>query len=711
MLGTLLAGRYKIVRVLGTGGFGQTYIAEDTRHPEQSVCVVKHLQPASHDSKFLAIARRLFQTEAEMLRKLGQHDQIPTLLASFEEDGEFYLVQEYIDGYLFGDEISGGFRLGEVQVIAFLEDVLHILKFVHDHHVIHRDIKPGNLIHRTRDGKLVLIDFGAVKEIGTQIMSGPGQTGFTVGIGTQGYTPGEQLAGKPRYSSDIYALGMTAIQALTGLQPSQIPENPDTAEVLWQEHATVSPGLAILLNKMVRQHFTQRYQSVDEVLRDLSRLDELPQEASLEDALPLTRLPQETWMQRLRRGVSVIAIASLAVTGLGAGLRQLGVLESFELAAYDQMMRLRPALDPDPRLLVVGITEADLRTLQRSTPSDQTIAQAIAQLQQYNPRVIGVDLYREVPQEPGREALLEQLAAPNLVAIAEMGTGDTLHIPPPPEVPLDRVGFNDLVLDPDRFIRRNLMFASFQDQVMYSFSLRLALAYLEAEGIQPQNSDRHPEAMQLANTLFLPITSHSGGYQTIDAEGYQILLDYRSPSQAARQVSLTQVLEGQIEPEWVQGKVVLIGTIAPSGKDLFYTPFSATHDEEVQMPGVTIHAQMVSQILSAVLEERSLFWFWPEWLEIGWMLLWAIAGSGLAWFVRRPMLLVLSGAGLFIIIVGTSVLLFFQQGWIPVVAPTVIYVTAGIVVVLYRMYDAQRQEDSIATLLAHPTNIKDSLRP
>ncbi|HEY9654648.1 MAG TPA: protein kinase, partial [Crinalium sp.] len=171
MMGTLLNRRFRIIQVLGSGGFGQTYVAEDILQPDRPQCVIKHFKPAYQEQGFLQIARRLFATEVETLRKLGSHDQIPTLLADFEENQEFYLAQEYVEGQPLSDELAAVQRLEEATVIALLRDVLQVLTFVHQNNVIHRDIKPGNLIRRQRDGKFVLIDFGAVKEIQTQITS------------------------------------------------------------------------------------------------------------------------------------------------------------------------------------------------------------------------------------------------------------------------------------------------------------------------------------------------------------------------------------------------------------------------------------------------------------------------------------------------------------------------------------------------------------
>ncbi len=272
MQGTILRGRYKITKLLGRGGFGETYLAEDGDRPGKPICVVKQLQPNSNSPNILKSAQRLFNNEAEILYKLGSHEQIPQLLAHFEENDQFYLVQEFVDGHDLSEEINPDRRWNEKQIITFLKEVLTILKFVHQENVIHRDIKPSNLIRRRRDGKIFLIDFGVVKEI--QLPATPQTNTYsTISVGTPGYVPNEQLGGKPRVSSDIYALGITAIQALTRLYPEQIAENTQTGELLWRHQAQVSDRLAAVLDKMVKSHFRDRYQVVDEVLADLNNVD------------------------------------------------------------------------------------------------------------------------------------------------------------------------------------------------------------------------------------------------------------------------------------------------------------------------------------------------------------------------------------------------------------------------------------------------------
>ncbi|MDJ0596295.1 MAG: protein kinase, partial [Pleurocapsa sp. MO_226.B13] len=270
--GHLLGGHYRVVQSLGEGGLAKTYIVEDYHRPGHPKCAVKFLKPASTNPDFLPTARRLFNKEAEILEQLGQHDQIPRLLAYFEENQEFYLVQDFIEGHTLSTELPPGHRWSESKVILMLQDVLRTLKFVHSYGVIHRDIKPNNLIRRQKDGRLVLIDFGAVKQVrDLRIMTYLPLAQKTISIGTEGYMPTEQVRGKPRLNSDIYALGMIGIQALTGVAPVYLQEDAD-GEVIWQDRAEVSEELATILSRMVRYHFKERYQSATEVLQALQPL-------------------------------------------------------------------------------------------------------------------------------------------------------------------------------------------------------------------------------------------------------------------------------------------------------------------------------------------------------------------------------------------------------------------------------------------------------
>ncbi|MBF2097175.1 MAG: protein kinase, partial [Gloeomargaritaceae cyanobacterium C42_A2020_066] len=265
----VLAGRYRVIKTLGTGGFCHTYLAEDSHRPGRCLCVVKQLRLHIEDASGLDTAQRLFHSEAETLEKLGQHDRIPRLLAYFEQERNFYLVQEFIEGHLLGDELVKGQPLPASQVVSILRDLLTVLEFVHEARVIHRDIKPSNIIRRDQDRRLVLIDFGAVKAIETSLAEPA--SAFTVAVGTQGYMPLEQCAGRPQFNSDLYAVGMIAIQALTGIAPHRLPEDPATGELLWPTQG-IDSGLVDVVKAMVQRDYSERAQTATEVLQRLADL-------------------------------------------------------------------------------------------------------------------------------------------------------------------------------------------------------------------------------------------------------------------------------------------------------------------------------------------------------------------------------------------------------------------------------------------------------
>ncbi|MBH8555474.1 serine/threonine protein kinase [Nostocaceae cyanobacterium CENA357] len=279
----LLGERYQVVQVLGQGAFCQTYMVQDTDLPSHPTRVVKHFLPSSRYCIPVEIRRRLFTREVEALKKLTNYDLVPHVLASFEDNLEFYLVQEFIEGHPLSVELSPGYCWSERKVFQLLQEILGILNFVHAQGLIHRDVKPNNIIRRKQDNRLILIDFGAVKPIWDELVRGQGETSIflpieqhtTIAIGTPGYMPNEQQRGKPRPNSDIYALGMIGIQALTGVHPTQLPEDANTGEIIWQDRAQVSAELAAVLNKMVRYHFQDRYHSAKEASEALLPLTNL----------------------------------------------------------------------------------------------------------------------------------------------------------------------------------------------------------------------------------------------------------------------------------------------------------------------------------------------------------------------------------------------------------------------------------------------------
>ena len=292
LLGKSLKDRYKIVKVITTGAFGQTYIAEDINDSDRKKCVVKHRKVVGDYPSLLKTGRRLFYKEVEILEKLKDYEQVPQFLASFEEEQGFYLIQELIagqtlDAYLPLSEYCGGWGC-DGQVLNLLQNLLNILEFIHNQGVIHCDIKPNNIIRRAKDGKLILIDFGAAQLINTSAKQflNTNSVQTTVAVSPLGYIAPEQLVGKPLPSSDIYSVGSIAIQALTGLDPAKLQLNLETGKISWRHlcrdnaiELGFSNQLGAIIDKMTCYDTQQRYQSarqVIEALEPLCKLD-LPQ--------------------------------------------------------------------------------------------------------------------------------------------------------------------------------------------------------------------------------------------------------------------------------------------------------------------------------------------------------------------------------------------------------------------------------------------------
>jgi eukaryotic-like serine/threonine-protein kinase len=293
LTGQTLRDRYYLVREIGAGSFGRTYQAEDRHYRGKVLCVVKHLQPQipadykqpEQRAEFLRIAKGLFHREVEALEKLGKYNaQIPTLVDFFEEEDQFYLVQEWIDGKPLSQLLPIGTKITQKEAIALLIEILEPLVFCHEEQVIHRDLKPDNIMRRNADSriepnKLVLIDFGAVKEVNTSIMLN--QPLMSRAIGTMGFMPAEQFKGKPCLASDVYAVGMIVVQALTGVPAHWIEEDTDTEEVLWRSGTSydgqsyqcyTTPEFGLVLDKMVKRKYGERYTNAAEALAALRAL-------------------------------------------------------------------------------------------------------------------------------------------------------------------------------------------------------------------------------------------------------------------------------------------------------------------------------------------------------------------------------------------------------------------------------------------------------
>ncbi|MEM9569103.1 MAG: serine/threonine-protein kinase [Cyanobacteria bacterium P01_E01_bin.34] len=274
----LLSNRYQIIRALGEGGFGKTFLGEDTQLPSKPQCVVKELKPLQ-EIDFEEVLKR-FEQEAAILDKLGQqHPQIPQLFAYFADNGKFYLVQEYVEGETLASRIAKGGALSEMDVYRLLCQTLPILSYIHQEGVIHRDIKPDNIILRASDGMPILIDFGAVKERLGQVGAAinPTTASRTISIGTLGFMSTEQGLGRPVFSSDIFSLGMTAIYALTAKGPQSLPTNPGSGLLEWKNPGTplnISPRFAEILDRAIQPFSNDRYASADDMLTALQAMNQ-----------------------------------------------------------------------------------------------------------------------------------------------------------------------------------------------------------------------------------------------------------------------------------------------------------------------------------------------------------------------------------------------------------------------------------------------------
>lgn len=429
-----------------------------------------------------------------------------------------------------------------------------------------------------------------------------------------------------------------------------------------------------------------------------------------------TRIPHYQGLANtVKSGQSAILAGAIA-TGVVIVGRELHFITPVELNAYDAFVRWRTPSEPDPRLLIVAITEADIQAQGRWPLSDESIYQLLDKLDNYQPRVIGLDIYRDIAQEPGREQLLNYLQnsdrAVSICKLSETSDDDDgdVGVAPPPNIPENRLGFSDFALDNDGVVRRTLLLGTPEPQsscqTPYSFSLQLARHYLAPQNIHASFQNGQ---LYLGDKAFPQLHSRTGHYQRVDAGGYQILLEYRAPRNVARQVTLTQVLEGQIEPEWVRDRAVLIGVTAPSIDDAFYTPYSATLRQIHRMPGVTLHAQIVSQLLDVALEGRPLLWDWPEGVELLWVLVWSLSGGLLVLKIQHPFKLLGAIAIALLSLVAINWVLFLQGGRIPLVAPNLGFAIAASGVLIYTTYKTRRehleiihrvqaQEDNIALL-------------
>ncbi len=276
MAPTVLNNRYRVIKAISSGGFGETSLGQDTQMPSGRYCVIKQLKSTTNNPKLYQAITERFQLEAAILEDLGEnHHQIPRLYAYFSDDnGQFYLVQEWIEGETLGQKVANSGPLHENSVKQILASLLSVLDYIHGRGMIHRDIKPDNIILRARDNLPVLIDFGAVKESMETAGDSGGKATPSIAIGTPGFMAVEQVAGRPVYASDLYSLGLTAIYLLTGKLPQNLPADPETGEIVWVEFAgNISPSFAGILDKAIKSNTGDRFLSAKEMLAALTSIE------------------------------------------------------------------------------------------------------------------------------------------------------------------------------------------------------------------------------------------------------------------------------------------------------------------------------------------------------------------------------------------------------------------------------------------------------
>jgi adenylate cyclase len=406
-------------------------------------------------------------------------------------------------------------------------------------------------------------------------------------------------------------------------------------------------------------------------------------------------------MRNVLRSPLAVGLLVSASVSLGIlGVRSAGGLELLELAGYDWWLKCRPAsAGLDPRIVLVGVTEDDIREQDRWPLTDATVAEALQLLLSYQPRAIGLDIYRDIHVPPGREELNALFTKYRQIVTVTL-VGDTRRTGVPPPFALtgsNQVGFNDLLVDSDGVVRRGLLFLDDGETMAYSLALRLALLYLEREGITPQPDRSNPHLFRLGPTTVRPLETYDVPYAGLDARGYQILLDFHRPFLS---VSLTSLLSGQVDPTVFTDKVVLIGVTAHSVPDLFHLPTPVGSEPSGLTYGVVIHAHIVSQLLHMAIEGEPPLMILPKNWEAVWIVIWGFMGATFGLRIRSPWrYAVLTVAGLLALsIIGYST---SRLGWwMPVVPPGLNWLISAGLVTAYMSYQENQQRTILMQLFS-----------
>lgn len=375
-----------------------------------------------------------------------------------------------------------------------------------------------------------------------------------------------------------------------------------------------------------------------------------------------------------------------SVAGIVVLIRLAGGLQTLELASYDLIVRLRPSLKGDDRIVIVQIDDRDITEVGTWPIPDRTMAELLEQIKRQQPRAIGLDIYRDVPVGEGHTEL-EQVfkTTPNLIGIEKMADDYSGGVEAPAAlVQRGQVGFNNVVVDVDGRVRRSTLYWHSNDGSHESFALKLATLFLQPTGIQPEPATVSPQYMQMGQGVFYNLQPNDGAYIRADTRGYQILANLRGGNGQFTMVSMRQVLKNEIDRNLMRDRIVLIGSTAASLKDFFYTSYTGGLVGNIlPMPGVELQAHFISQLLTAAETGRSLITVIPEPLEIGWIVIWSLIGTRLSWTLRSSIKTFLAITVSGVVLVVTGYLSFIGGVWLPIVPPLLSLVGASVAITGY----------------------------
>ena len=657
--GDILQNRYQILKEIGRGGFGIIFEIEEIGEIRQNsipkilkvLNLPSDLKPEERDKRI-----ELFKREFQVLSKLNC-DGIPKV----ESDGflshlsgdietQFYsLVMEKIEG----DNLEQWLKnrdytpVPEKQALNWLKELCKILQVIHQQNFFHRDIKPSNII-RKPNGQLVLIDFGTVREVTDTYLNKKKNDESVTNLGTNWYSPTEQRCSKAVIQSDFYALGRTFVRLLTGLQIQELQGN-QYGNLIWENDSTLKcEKFATLINDLMAESVEDRPQTVEDILDQIEKI-----ETRLNLRVYRKFLSVKQWTRSslsIWHGIPALIVASVAITSSIVMVRSQGILQPLEMIAYDRLMRLRPAEPPDSRITIVEITDEDIQNLGEEEPiSDRTVLDLLQTLKQYKPSIIGLDIFRDIPINPGHHELKQFFNSnQNQGIIGSCWVIDNASLQgakPPPgfSQQKDNLGFVNVTKDEKPkeslgIIRRHLIiqdpYKNSPCKTHFSLSFQITKSYINNTNfsyqyINPEKPDWLLQFYSLTNTNNKNIKiprfinfRNSGSYQKIDKLGYKTLLNYRAfnPKQPFVEIiSITEILEQKVNPNSIKNKIILIG-YQQENQDWHLTPLG-------EMSGVMVHAHMVSQLVSAILDDRPLLWFWSPWQEYLWISSWSFVGG------------------------------------------------------------------------------------